>query len=200
MFTGIITDIGRVAAIEHLPDSARLTITAHSALRELTHGASIAVDGVCLTAADFSATYFVADVMAETLKHTTIGSYQVGTRVNLERALPATGRFDGHIVQGHVDGTAEVVAIEPGEKWTNYFFQLPRRLGHYLVNKGSIAINGTSLTLTTVTDQEDRVTFGVSLIPTTLAETALSDLRVGTKVNIEVDVVAKYIERLVTPQ
>ena len=135
--------------------------------------------------------------MAETLRVSTIGNLKAGDRVNLERAMPASGRFDGHIVQGHVDGIAEVTAIKPAARWSEYSFTIPTAVGRYLVPKGSVAINGTSLTLTQVKDAGDATAFGVSLIPTTLSETTLGSLEVGHKVNIEVDVIAKYVERLV---
>ncbi|HLR55767.1 MAG TPA: riboflavin synthase [Actinomycetales bacterium] len=198
MFTGIITDIGTVTDVRHTEDAALITLTASSALEGIAYGDSISVDGVCLTVTEFTAEDFTADVMAETLRVTTIGNLKAGDRVNLERAMPASGRFDGHIGQGHVDGTAEVTAIKPGERWSEYSFTIPTAVGRYLVPKGSVAINGTSLTLTQVKDAGDATTsFGVSLIPTTLSETTLGALEVGHKVNIEVDVIAKYVERLV---
>lgn len=198
MFTGIITDVGTITEVKHTQDAALITVAASSVLEDVAYGVSIAVDGVCLTVTEFTSEQFTADVMAETLRLTTIGNLQPGDRVNLERAMPASGRFDGHIVQGHVDGTAEVTAITPGDRWTDFAFTIPTRVGRYLAPKGSVAINGTSLTLTKVTDGPDANTkFGVSLIPTTLTETTLGDLQVGSQVNIEVDVIAKYVERLV---
>ena len=198
MFTGIITDIGTITDVTHTADAALITIAASSVLEDVAYGVSIAVDGVCLTVTEFTSEQFTADVMAETLRLTTIGNLKPGDRVNLERAMPASGRFDGHIVQGHVDGTAAVTAVNPGERWTDFSFTIPTDVGRYLALKGSIAINGTSLTLTEVADQADGTTkFGVSLIPTTLTETTLGDLQVGSQVNIEVDVIAKYVERLV---
>lgn len=202
MFTGIITEIGEVKDITHTRDAARLTIGATTVLSDASFGASIAVNGVCLTVAEYTSEQFTADVMAETLRLTTLGDLNIGGRVNLERALAADGRFDGHIVQGHVDGTAMVTAVNPGEKWTDFTFETGSSIGRYLASKGSVAINGTSLTLTDVNDLDDEVgakktRFGVSLIPTTLSETTFSDLRIGSTVNIEVDVLAKYVERLV---
>lgn len=198
MFTGIITDIGTVKDITHTTDAAIITIDASSALDDVAYGVSVSVDGVCLTVTEFDETQFKADVMAETLRLTTIGDLGVGSKVNLERAMPANGRVDGHIVQGHVDGTARVTAITPGERWSDFTFEIATETGRYLAPKGSIAINGTSLTLTEVEDIDGGVTrFGVSLIPTTLSETTLGELEVGTRVNIEVDVLAKYVERLV---
>ncbi|HLS04564.1 MAG TPA: riboflavin synthase [Actinomycetales bacterium] len=197
MFTGIITDIGTVTDIKHTTDAALITIEASSALEDAAFGVSISVDGVCLTVTEFTATQFTSDVMAETLRHTTIGDLKPGDRVNLERAMPANGRFDGHIVQGHVDGVATVTAVNPGERWTDYSFTMPTEIGRYLAPKGSVAIDGTSLTLTQVADQDaGQTSFGVSLIPTTLSETTLGTLAVGSRVNIEVDVIAKYVERL----
>src|SRR5690625_425619 len=197
MFTGIITDIGTVTDVRHTEDAALITLTASSALEGIAYGDSISVDGVCLTVTEFTAEDFTADVMAETLRVSTIGNLKAGDRVNLERAMPASGRFDGHIVQGHVDGIAEVTAIKPAARWSEYSFTIPTAVGRYLVPKGSVAINGTSLTLTQVKDAGDATAFGVSLIPTTLSETTLGSLEVGHKVNIEVDVIAKYVERLV---
>lgn len=201
MFTGIITDIGVVKDITHTNDAALITIGASTVLDDAAFGVSIAVDGVCLTVTEFSANQFTADIMAETLRLTTIGDLKVGDRVNLERALSASGRFDGHIVQGHVDGTATVTGIAPSARWTDFTFEISPHIGRYLASKGSIAINGTSLTLTEVTDTINELgreitRFGVSLIPTTLSETTLGDLNVGSSVNIEVDVLAKYVERL----
>ncbi len=197
MFTGIITDIGTVTDVRNTDEAALITLTASSALEGIAYGDSISVDGVCLTVTEFTAEDFTADVMAETLRVSTIGNLKAGDRVNLERAMPASGRFDGHIVQGHVDGIAEVTAIKPAARWSEYSFTIPTAVGRYLVPKGSVAINGTSLTLTQVKDAGDATAFGVSLIPTTLSETTLGSLEVGHKVNIEVDVIAKYVERLV---
>ena len=156
-------------------------------------GDSIAVDGVCLTVVDKLPEGFTADVMQETLNRSRLGSYQVGSRVNLERALAAGARLGGHIVQGHVDGVGELISRTPSEHWEVLRFSLPADLARYVVEKGSIAINGTSLTISAV--GEDFLE--VSLIPTTLVDTTFGDMAVGDPVNLEVDVVAKYVEKMV---
>lgn len=212
MFTGIITEVGRINAIEIAQDSAVVTIAAHGVLLDAAPGDSIAVDGVCLTVTERSEEQFSADVMAETLKHTNLGSKRVGDRVNLERALAVSGRLEGHIVQGHVDAVAHLRDIATSERWADYTFELPGHLGRYIAFKGSIALNGVSLTVTSVSDLDaepakhpgaasaptkDGITrFGVSLIPTTLEATNLGALEIGDSVNVEVDILAKYVERM----
>lgn len=192
MFTGIVEELGSVAALAHAADSAVLQIHAPRTLVGATRGTSIAVNGVCLTVVDHDGQSFAVDVMAETLRRTSLGSLAVGSPVNLERAMPAAGRFDGHIVQGHVDGTARITAREPGERWEVVTFDLPPDLARYVAHKGSIAVDGVSLTVSGLTD----ATFSVSLIPTTLALTTLGSKVVGDLVNLEVDVLAKYVERM----
>ena len=192
MFTGIVEELGAVVALEPGADSARLTLRGPLVTSDAEHGASIAVNGVCLTVTDLSDDTFSVDVMAETLRRTNLGEPRPGDPVNLERAMPAAARFGGHIVQGHVDGTATVTAREPGDRWEVVRFSLPRDLAPYLVQKGSITIDGVSLTVVEVTDD----TFAVSLIPLTLALTTLGSRAVGDTVNLEVDVLAKYVERL----
>ncbi|MDO4910643.1 MAG: riboflavin synthase [Corynebacterium sp.] len=199
MFSGIIEGIGTVtdAALTPSGEYLNLALAVPDAFLEgVAFGDSIAVNGVCLTVVEFStepgAAFFRADVMKETLDHTNLGELVVGTKVNLERALPAGGRLNGHIVQGHVDTTTTLKEIIPGEKWSVYTFELPDSIRQYVVHKGSITINGTSLTVSAVEDG----TFSVSLIPTTMAETILGELTPGARVNIEVDILAKYIERL----
>jgi riboflavin synthase len=155
-------------------------------------GDSIAVDGVCLTVVDVSGTVFGVDVMPESLARTALGRLEVGGRVNLERAVRADGRLDGHLVQGHVDGVGTLLSRTPGERWDDLAFGCPPALARYVAEKGSIAVSGVSLTVTWVAPQS----FGVSLIPTTLARTTLGGLGVGDEVNLEVDVIAKYVERL----
>lgn len=193
MFTGIVEEIGTVVAVERLGQDARLTLRGAVVVPGTRQGASIAVAGVCLTATDTPAGDTVSvDVMPETLRRSTLGDLAVGDRVNLERALPATGRLDGHLVQGHVDGVGRLVSRTPGPRWDDLAFDLPPGLARYVAEKGSIAVSGVSLTVTWVSDTG----FGVSLIPATLAATTLGDLVPGQAVNLEVDVVAKYVERL----
>ncbi|WP_323101885.1 riboflavin synthase [Intrasporangium sp. YIM S08009] len=192
MFTGIVEELGTVAALDHGADSAVLRITGPLVVSEAVHGASIAVNGVCLTVVEHDAEGFTVDVMAETLRRSSLGALRPGDRVNLERAMRADGRFGGHVVQGHVDGTATVTARTPGDRWETVELTLPRDLAGYVVEKGSITVDGVSLTVASVTDD----TFTVSLIPTTLDLTTLGHKGVGDPVNLEVDVIAKYVERL----
>lgn len=192
MFTGIIEELGTVTAIERGPDSARLTVHGPLVTSDAGHGDSIAVNGVCLTVVEHGGGSFTVDVMAETLTRSSLGDLTPGRRVNLERAMAASSRFGGHVVQGHVDGTARVTAREPGERWEVVRFTLPPGLARYLVAKGSITVDGVSLTVVDVTDDA----FSVSLIPTTLELTTLGATAVGDLVNLEVDVLAKYVERL----
>ncbi|KAB7740607.1 riboflavin synthase [Nostocoides sp. F2B08] len=192
MFTGIVEELGRVAAVEHGAESARLTLHGPLVTEDAVHGASIAVNGVCLTVVEADAEEFTVDVMLETLDRSSLGSARPGDPVNLERAMRADGRFGGHVVQGHVDGTATIVERVPGERWEVVRFTLPESLTRYVVEKGSITVDGVSLTVASV----DEKTFTVSLIPTTLELTTLGHKRVGDTVNLEVDVLAKYVERL----
>ncbi|MFT4299889.1 MAG: riboflavin synthase [Aeromicrobium sp.] len=192
MFTGLIESVGTVAAVEHQGDAVRLTVRDAVVTSDACHGDSIAVNGCCLTVVDPTWETFTADVMAESLARTSLGGLTVGSRVNLERALAAGARLGGHLVQGHVDGTGTLVGREPSEHWEVLRFALPAHLAHYLVEKGSITVEGVSLTVVSVTDDE----FSVSLIPTTLADTTLGHLRPGDRVNLEVDVLAKYVERM----
>lgn len=194
MFTGIVEELGRVVALDLDvgADSARLTVHGPTVVADAVHGASISVNGVCLTVTDHDDQTFAVDVMAETLRRSNLGGLAVGGAVNLERAMRADGRFGGHIVQGHVDGTASIVRRDPGEKWEVVAFDLPPDLARYVVEKGSITVDGVSLTVSGVSD----TTFEVSLIPTTLALTTLGRKVVGDTVNLEVDVLAKYVERI----
>jgi riboflavin synthase len=194
MFTGIVEELGRVTALTLEPGSARLSVHADTVLGDVTHGASIAVNGVCLTVVQNDPDGFTVDVMPETLKRSSLGALQVGSAVNLERAVSATGRLGGHVVQGHVDGVGTVRSRDPGPRWDVVCIELPRELARYVVVKGSIAVDGVSLTVTEVDDAEQ--TFSVSLIPTTLDLTTLGTAPPGTSVNLEVDVLAKYVERL----
>ena len=194
MFTGIVEEVGEVVAVEDLGTDSRLLLRGPLVVAGTPHGASVAVDGVCLTvtATDAAAGTFAADVMPETLRHTTLGDLVPGAPVNLERAALVGGRLDGHIVQGHVDGVGHIVSRTPGPRWDDLVIAIPERLARYLAVKGSITVNGTSLTVTAVDDAG----FGVSLIPTTLAATNLGRLAEGDRVTLEVDVIAKYVERL----
>ncbi|MGI5159618.1 riboflavin synthase [Microbispora sp. CA-102843] len=192
MFTGIVEELGEVVALEPRGDSARLTVRGAVVTADARHGDSIAVNGVCLTVADAEGDSFTADVMKETLDRSSLGVLSPGSRVNLERAVRADQRLGGHIVQGHVDGTGEVLSREPGEHWEVVRLSLPANLARYVVEKGSIAVDGVSLTVAGVTDDS----FSVSLIPTTLELTTLGRKQPGEPVNLEVDVIAKYVEKL----
>jgi riboflavin synthase len=194
MFTGIVEELGSVVALDPGADSARLTVRGPLAASDAEHGASVAVNGVCLTVVEQRADELTVDVMAETLRRTSLGGLRAGDPVNLERAMAATGRFGGHIVQGHVDGTAVVLERTPGDRWETVRFSLPAPLARYVVEKGSITVDGVSLTVAAV----DADSFTVSLIPTTLELTTLGHRAVGDPVNLEVDVLAKYVERLLT--
>ena len=192
MFTGIVEELGEVVALEPRGDSARLTVRGPVVTGDARHGDSIAVNGVCLTVAESEGDSFTADVMRETLDRSSLGALLPGSRVNLERAVRADQRLGGHIVQGHVDGTGEVLSREPGEHWEVVRLSLPAGLARYVVEKGSIAVDGVSLTVAEVGEDS----FAVSLIPTTLGLTTLGRKRPGEPVNLEVDVIAKYVEKL----
>ncbi len=194
MFTGIVEELGEVVTLDRSGDSARLTVRGPRVTGDTGHGASIAVNGVCLTVAQHDGDRFTVDVMGETLARSSLGDLAPGSLVNLERAMAADGRFGGHVVQGHVDGTAELVSRRPGDRWDVLTFTLPPALARYVVLKGSITVDGVSLTVSDVTD----ATFSVSLIPTTLDLTTLGRRAPGERVNLEVDVIAKYVERLLT--
>jgi riboflavin synthase len=193
MFTGIVEELGRIEVVEQTPDAARLRVVG-VALDDLHPGDSVSVNGVCLTAADLHADGFTADVMQETLRRSTLGGLSAGDPVNLERAVTPTTRLGGHIVQGHVDGVATVVARRPAEQWEEVDLALPEGLSAYVVEKGSITLDGVSLTVVAIVD--DVVT--VSLIPETLRRTTLGQRAVGDHVNVEVDILAKYIEKMLT--
>ena len=193
MFTGLVEEIGVVEELEQLDDAVRIAVRAPKVTEDAAPGDSIAVDGVCLTVVDNVDGSFTADVMRETLDRSRLGTYEAGSQVNLERALAAGQRMGGHIVQGHVDGVAEVVSRTPSEHWEVVRFTLPERLERYVVEKGSIAVNGTSLTVSAVGEGY----FEVSLIPTTLRDTTAGALAPGDPVNLEVDIVAKYVEKMV---
>jgi riboflavin synthase len=194
MFTGIVEELGRVSAIQALPDNAiRITIEGPTVLSDANLGDSICVNGVCLTVAEQTGDYFTADVMSETINRTTIGDLLAGSQVNLERPVTLATRLGGHLVQGHVDAVGEVSAREHSENWDVVTITPPKELLKYVVEKGSITIDGTSLTVSAVTDS----TFSVSLIPATLEKTTLGIRQIGDRVNLEVDVLAKYVEKLV---
>jgi len=195
MFTGIVEERGKVIAIDDLGDSIRLTVEGPLVAADVTHGDSIAVNGCCLTVMDQTAISFGADVMKESLDKTNLGDLHVGDEVNLERAMQANARLGGHIVQGHVDGTGSVWKREPSEHWEVFTIAAPTDIVRYLVAKGSVTVDGTSLTVVDVSDG-DRPTFSVSLIPTTLADTTLGLRTPGDRVNLEIDILAKYVERL----
>ena len=193
MFTGIVEELGTVAGIEDQGDAVRLTISATTVLSDAELGASIAVNGCCLTVATLGSGEWTADVMLETLKRTSLHAVSVGDQVNLERAVTPTTRLGGHIVQGHVDGVGRIVSREPSEHWEVVTISLSPELARYVVEKGSIAVDGISLTVVSVTDDS----FTVSLIPETLARTSLGFRAVGDEVNLETDIIAKHVEKLV---
>ncbi|MFD1860632.1 riboflavin synthase [Aeromicrobium camelliae] len=195
MFTGLVEEVGEIVAVEPQADAVRLLVRGPRVTADARHGDSIAVDGVCLTVTTLDGDVFGADVVAESLKRSSLGDLVAGTPVNLERAMTPQTRFGGHIVQGHVDGTGTLLDRTPSEHWEVLRFGVPETLTRYLVEKGSITINGTSLTVVDVIDGSEP-SFTVSLIPTTLAETTLGALPTGARVNLEVDVLAKYVERL----
>ncbi|HHV20430.1 MAG TPA: riboflavin synthase [Propionibacterium sp.] len=200
MFTGIVEELGEVRSLEVGPESAILTVHGPTVVSDARHGASISVNGVCLTVVEHDDETFKVDVMAETLKRSNLGKLAAGDRVNLERAMRADGRFGGHIVQGHVDGAARITARTPGDNWEVVRITLPEDLARYVVEKGSVTVDGVSLTVSALgRDDTDHVYFEVSLIPTTLELTTLGRKKPGDMVNIEVDVLAKYVERLLGP-
>ncbi len=196
MFTGIVEELGEVTDRQPLADSARLTVRGPLVTSDARSGDSIAVNGVCLTVVDVAAGAFTADVMKESLDRSALGILQPGSTVNLERAVLVTGRLGGHVVQEFVDGTGEVLRIDPQERWTVVRVSLPTALGRYVVEKGSITVDGVSLTVSAV----DQDWFEVSLIPATLAATTLGRREAGDVVNLEVDVMAKYVEKLLGPR
>ena len=193
MFTGIIEEMGQIVGKDELGDSARFVIRGPVVTADARHGDSIAVNGVCLTVVEVLPDgRFSADVMAETLNRSSLAAVDVGSSVNLERAAAVNSRLGGHIVQGHVDGTGTVISRTPSQHWEVVRIAMPPQLSRYVVEKGSITVDGISLTVSAL----DRDWFEVSLIPTTLALTTLGRAPVGTPVNLEVDVIAKYVERL----
>ena len=203
MFTGIVEELGRVVRLETVEDSARLTVEAPTVTQDVNLGDSVSVNGCCLTVTAVQGSTFTADLMAETLTRTTLGSQAPGDPVNLERALRASDRLGGHIVQGHVDATAEVLDHHRGEHWDLLRIGLPQEIARYVAVKGSVALDGVSLTVVDVVDASDvtpvpgaGASLSVGLIPETLRRTTLGTRRPGERVNLEVDVLAKYAERL----
>ena len=206
MFTGIVEELGRVVRLETVEDSARLTVEAPTVTQDVSLGDSVSVNGCCLTVTAVHGSTFTADLMAETLTRTTLGSQAPGDPVNLERALRASDRLGGHIVQGHIDATAEVLDHHRGEHWDLLRISLPQEIARYVAVKGSVALDGVSLTVVDVVDAPNTLdaspvpgagaSLSVGLIPETLRRTTLGTRRPGERVNLEVDVLAKYAERL----
>jgi len=194
MFTGLIAELGRITAIEKGESSAVFTVSAPALISQIALGDSIAVNGVCLTATSITGDSFTADVMVQTLAVTSLSQLAVGSPVNLELAALLNTRMGGHMVQGHVDGVATVVGLTPGEKWAQFEITVPEKLAKYIVNQGSICLDGVSLTVGEINDANNVVT--VWLIPETLERTNLATKLPGDLINVEVDVLAKYVERL----
>ena len=192
MFTGIVEELGEVTGWQDLPDAARITVRGPLVTSDAAHGDSICVSGVCLTVVNNVDGAFTADVMRETLQRSSLGALSVGSAVNLERAVRLQDRLGGHLVQGHVDGTGEIVSKNPSEHWTVVRVSVPLELDRYVVEKGSITLDGVSLTVTAV----EPGWLEVSLIPATLALTTLGAKQAGEPVNLEVDITAKYVEKL----
>lgn len=193
MFTGIIEELGRVIALEPRATGARLVVACSNVLQDATVGASIAVNGACLTAIELTSDHFAADLAPETLARTNLGQLQAGSAVNLERPLRANARLDGHFVLGHVDGTAELIALEAlgNDNWW-LRLRMPPDLPRYIVEKGSLAVDGMSLTVAQIKDAEVAFT----IIPHTYRHTTLHGYKPGAKINIEVDILAKHLEKL----
>ena len=193
MFTGIIEELGTVASVEVLEDSMRLGIKGKLVRQDLSQGESVSVNGVCLTAAELTPEGFVADVMLETLNRSALNGIAQGERVNLERAMSGVGRFGGHVVQGHVDGVAEIISRDPSANWEVVKVRIPSELAKYVVHKGSITFDGVSLTVNDISGD----VVSLSLIPETLRLTTLGTKQVGDKLNVEADILAKHIEKLI---
>ena len=195
MFTGIVEELGEVVALDRMGDSARLTVRGPRVTADAARGDSIAINGVCLTVTTTADGEFTADVMGETLKHSTLGSLAPGNAVNLERPVRPDGRLGGHIVQGHADGTGAVLSRQPGADWEVVRISLPPELARYVVYKGSVAVDGVSLTVSGLSDSAEHW-FEVSLIPETLQRTTLGFRQPGSAVNLEADIIAKYVESM----
>lgn len=198
MFTGIIEELGSVRSVSHSPEGSRIEIVCRRVLDGARAGDSTAVNGVCLTLVEISSDSFAADVSHETLSRTTLGTLAVGSSANLERPLTPSTRLGGHIVQGHVDGVGELLDVEPSGDGFVLSFALPENLGRYIVEKGSVAVDGISLTVASVGSNAGIDTFTVAIIPHTWSATNLCSLAKGTGVNIEVDIIAKYVERMMS--
>ncbi len=201
MFTGIVEELGEVVSVEHLDGAARITVRGPQVTADARPGDSIAVNGTCLTVTGLSGDGFTADVMAETLHRTGLGDLAPGSPVNLERSLRVGDRLGGHLVQGHVDGVGRIVSRAPAEHWEVVRITVPPGLGRYLVEKGSVAVDGVSLTVSALGGgQREQPWFEVSLIPVTLAATTLGRVQPGAGVNLEADVIGKYVERMLPGQ
>jgi riboflavin synthase len=202
VFTGIVEELGTIVRRDDLADAARLTVRGPLVTSDAGFGDSIAVNGVCLTVVEHQTDEFTVDVMAETLRRSSLADLTAGNHVNLERAMAAGGRFGGHIVQGHVDGVGRILSVTPSQNWTVVRIAVPTQLERYIVEKGSITVDGVSLTVSSIPQPATSEPgtsgpwFEISLIPTTLQETNLGAAAVGAPVNLEVDVIAKYVERL----
>jgi riboflavin synthase len=194
MFTGLVAELGRITAIDKGESSAVFTVAAPALISQIALGDSVAVNGVCLTAVSITGETFTADVMVQTLAVTSLSQLAVGSPVNLELAALLNTRMGGHMVQGHVDGVATVVGLTPGEKWAQFDITVPDKIAKYIVNQGSICLDGVSLTVGEINDSNNVVT--VWLIPETLERTNLAAKQPGDLINVEVDVLAKYVERL----
>ena len=193
MFTGIVEELGTISGVKDLVDSIRLQVSGELVRSDLAQGESISVNGACLTAAELTEDGFVADVMLETLNRTSLRGIAVGDKVNLERAMSGAGRFGGHVVQGHVDGVGEITSREPSDNWEVVKVRIPSQLAKYVVHKGSITFDGVSLTVNDISDD----VVSLSLIPETLRLTTLGQKGVGAKLNVEADILAKHIEKLI---
>ena len=199
MFTGIIEAVGTIKAININAQGARLVIATNDLdMSDVKLGDSIATNGICLTVVDFSQQSYSADVSNETLKRTGFAGYNVGMQVNLEKAMLASTRFGGHMVSGHVDGVSEILAINNNGNSIEYWLSMPSDLAHYIAEKGSVTIDGTSLTVNALSEGSSQGKFRLTIVPHTVKETIFAGYQVGTKVNIEVDLIARYLERLLT--
>jgi len=201
MFTGIIEAVGTIKAINVNGQGARLVIDTNNLdMSDVKLGDSIATNGICLTVVDFSATSYSADVSNETLQRTGFANYGVGMQVNLEKAMLASTRFGGHMVSGHVDGISEILSISNNGNSIEYWLSMPSDLAHYMAEKGSVTIDGTSLTINAISGTGTSGKFRLTIVPHTVKETVFAHYKVGTKVNLEVDLIARYLERLLTKE
>jgi riboflavin synthase len=196
MYTGIVEELGEVVGLEHLEGAARITVRGPLVVSDAAPGDSLSINGICLTVTAADDGTFTADVMAETLSRSSLGDLRPGSPVNLERSVRPDGRLGGHLVQGHVDGVGAIIARSPAEHWDVVRISLPEGLVRYVVEKGSVGVDGVSLTVTATSDAEGPPWFEVSLIPETLRRTTLGRKQPGDTVNLEVDVIAKYVEKL----